>query len=217
MRRVITVDGPSGVGKGTLCRQLSQTLGWAYLDSGAVYRAAALAVLDAGLAEGELAQQLAVITAMRLAFREESVWLNGVVVGERLRSEETAALTSVLAAVPEVRAALLTFQREFAAGENLIADGRDMGTVIFPDADLKFFLTASPEIRAERRFKQLKGQGACVNLSSLASEIARRDARDATRAIAPLKPASDAVVIDTQALSVAEVVALASKHIAQTL
>lgn len=206
MRKVIAVDGPSGVGKGTLCQALARDLDWAYLDSGALYRVLALAVLRADLRAAASAAQIDLLARLRIDFRPSAsgvaVWLDGEDVSGELRSETCAAIASELAAKPAIRAALLDKQRDFAAGMNLVADGRDMGTVVFPQASLKIFLTASAAIRAERRYKQLKAKGDCVNLARLTAEIAARDARDSNRAVAPLKPASDAVVIDTGALSI---------------
>ena len=209
MRKVITVDGPSGVGKGTLCHNLARELGWAYLDSGALYRLLALRALAAGKADAAAAEIAALTTDLQIDFRLDAdgctVLLNGEPVGNELRSERCGNAASKIAAYPEVRAALLDFQRHFGGDAPLIADGRDMGTVVFPDAPLKFYLTASAEIRAERRYKQLLAQGESVNLRAIYAEIAERDARDRSRSVAPLKPASDAVVIDTGTLSIADV------------
>ncbi|WP_311195356.1 (d)CMP kinase [Suttonella sp. R2A3] len=209
MRKVITVDGPSGVGKGTLCQALARDLGWAYLDSGALYRLLALAVLREDLRDGDTQAQTDLLARLSIDFATTdtgvAVLLNGEDVTSALRNEDCAAMASELAAKPEIRAALLDKQRDFAADEPLVADGRDMGTVVFPQAPLKIYLTASAEVRAQRRYKQLKEKGDCVNLSRLTAEIAARDARDSNRAVAPLKPASDAVVIDTGALSIESV------------
>ncbi|MBV7434925.1 (d)CMP kinase [Cardiobacteriaceae bacterium TAE3-ERU3] len=209
MRKIITVDGPSGVGKGTLCQALARELDWAYLDSGALYRVLALAVLRDGIAENDEPAQTALLAKLDIAFAAGDdgvrVLLDGEDVSSELRTETCAAMASTLAAKPAIRSALLDKQRDFAAGQSLVADGRDMGTVVFPDAALKVYLTATPEVRAERRYKQLKDKGDCVNLARLTAEIAARDERDSTRTVAPLKPASDAVVIDTGALSISEV------------
>ena len=215
MRKIITVDGPSGVGKGTLCQALARDLDWAYLDSGALYRVLALAVLREGLAEDDESAQTALLEQLDIAFSagddSVSVLLNSEDVSSELRTEACAAMASTLAAKPAIRAALLDKQRNFAAGQSLVADGRDMGTVVFPDAVLKIYLTATAEVRAERRYKQLKDKGDCVNLSRLTAEIAARDERDSTRTVAPLKPASDAVVIDTGELSISEVLSKVKK------
>lgn len=218
MRKVIAIDGPSGVGKGTLCQKLARELGWAYLDSGALYRLAALYMAQCGLEEADASVQAEALSRMPFAFVPSEcgmdVVLGGDVVNRELRLETTGEAASKLAAKPEIRAALLDVQRHFAGDKPLIADGRDMGTVVFPDAPAKFFLTASPEVRAERRYKQLLAQGECVNLRSLSNEIAARDARDSSRSVAPLKPASDAVVIDTGTMSIDEVAASVQARLA---
>ena len=171
MRKVITVDGPSGVGKGTLCQTLARERGWAYLDSGALYRLLALQALAADKVDAPAAEIAALVGAMQIDFRLDergcTVLLNGAPVGGELRTERCGNAASKIAAYPEVRAALLDFQRGFAGDAPLIADGRDMGTVVFPDAPLKLFLTASAEIRAERRYKQLLAQGESVNLRAI--------------------------------------------------
>jgi cytidylate kinase len=207
---VITIDGPSGTGKGTVCALLAARLGWHLLDSGALYRVVGLAAdrsgLDFGDAEalGRLAQRLPV-TFREAVGQELRVLLDGEDVTDAIRSEACGDLASQVAAVPAVRAGLLALQRSFRRAPGLIADGRDMGTVVFPDAELKLFLTASMEERARRRHKQLKEKGNSVNLAQLLEDIARRDARDAARSVSPLKPASDAVVLDTTALSISGV------------
>ena len=206
MRKVITVDGPSGVGKGTLCQTLARERGWAYLDSGALYRLLALQALAADKVDAPAAEIAALVGAMQIDFRLDER-------GE-LRTERCGNAASKIAAYPEVRAALLDFQRGFGGEAPLIADGRDMGTVVFPDAPLKLFLTASAEIRAERRYKQLLAQGESVNLRAIYAEIAERDARDRSRSVAPLIPASDAVVIDTGNLSISDVQQRVSAEIA---
>lgn len=221
MRKVITVDGPGGVGKGTLCQALAQELGWAYLDSGALYRVLALAVLHTGSEHAADEAQAALLSQLQIDFVPGTdgvhVLLDGEDVSRVLRSESCAAMASVLAAKPAVRTALLDKQRHFVPEKSLVADGRDMGTVVFPDAAFKVYLTASVQVRAERRYKQLKEKGEYVNLARLIDEIAARDARDSNRAVAPLKPASDAVVIDTGDLSIQDVLtkvmALAKPHI----
>ncbi|MDO4642441.1 MAG: (d)CMP kinase [Cardiobacteriaceae bacterium] len=209
MREVITVDGPSGVGKGTLCQKIARDLRWAYLDSGALYRLLALQSWTAKISEDDAVAIAAQVVNMNIEFvlteTNCAVKLNGTLIGEQLRSESCGNAASKIAAYPEVREALLGFQRQFASPYSLVADGRDMGTVIFPDAKLKIFLTASPEVRAERRYKQLLEKGEYVNLRDLYTEIAERDLRDRTRSVAPLKPASDAVVIDTGNLSIQDV------------
>lgn len=207
---VIAVDGPSGVGKGTLCQWLAARLGWHLLDSGALYRLTALAALRRNASLADEAQIASVAAGLAVEFAVDRagamrIVLDGAEVGAELRSETCGDAASRVAALPAVRAALLQRQRDFRRLPGLIADGRDMGTVVFPDAELKLFLTANGEERARRRYKQLREKGLDANLKSLAEEIDARDSRDARRAVAPLRPAPDAEVLDTTLLSVAEV------------
>ena len=210
---VLTIDGPSGSGKGTISRIVAQRLGWHYLDSGALYRAVGVA---AGWADLDLDDAGALVRCTfdtLVGFREGDagdlrVLVNGHDATDELRTETAGAAASAIAAIPEVRAALKDRQRAFRQLPGLVADGRDMGTVIFPDAGHKVFLTASADERAERRYKQLKDKGVSVTLDGLLREILARDARDASRAVAPLRPADDAVRIDTTGLGIDGVVAL---------
>lgn len=208
---VITVDGPGGAGKGTLCYSLARRLGWHMLDSGALYRVTAHAALDAGVDCADEAAVAALAASLDLEFRPAAagltqVLLAGADVGAAIRREDCGAVASQVAALPAVRAALLERQRRFARPPGLVADGRDMGTVVFPDAPLKIFLTASAEARARRRQHQLLERGEGATLARLLETIEERDARDRNRAVAPLAPAPDAVAIDSTALSAAEVV-----------
>ena len=206
---VITVDGPGGSGKGTISMRLAGNLGWHFLDSGALYRLVAVAAMDRGIdATGETALgQLAQGLDVRFGVSGDGmvILLDGNYITGRLRAEEVGVFASRIAALPIVRAALVHRQRAFRRPPGLVADGRDMGTVIFPDAVLKIFLTASAQARAERRYKQLKEKGESVNLSRLFQDIEKRDERDSSRAISPLKPADDAHVIDSTELSIEEV------------
>jgi cytidylate kinase len=209
---VVTIDGPSGAGKGAASRLLAARLGWRLLDSGALYRLTALAGLRAGLLADAAAAHAALAGTMDVQFSakldgDERVLLNGEDVTLELRSEQTGAGASRVAVWPEVRAALLQQQRDFASPPGLVADGRDMGTVVFPNAALKIFLTASAQERALRRYKQLKDKGSAVNLAALSREIAERDWQDANRPVSPMRPAPDALTIDSTALTLQAVVA----------
>ena len=208
---IVTIDGPSGSGKGTISRAVAQRLGWHLLDSGALYRLVALAGKAAGAVEGDVPRHAELAAAMDAVFSaapdgSERIHLNGREVTLEVRSESAGQGASRVAAWPEVRQALLGRQRAFAIPPGLVADGRDMGTVVFPGADLKIFLTATPEERALRRHKQLKDKGSDVSLAALSREIAERDLRDQSRAVAPLRAAADACVIDSTAMTVESVV-----------
>lgn len=199
---VICIDGPTASGKGTLAAALAARLGWHYLDSGALYRATALAARQAGVALDDEAALARLAAALPLRFEAGRVWLDGRDVSEALRSEQTGMDASALAPLPAVRAALLHLQRGMARLPGLVADGRDMGTVVFADAPLKVFLTASAETRAERRYKQLAAKGISANIARLRDDLQARDARDASRAAAPLKAAQDALALDNSCLSI---------------
>lgn len=208
---VLTIDGPSGAGKGTVSRIVSRRLGWHYLDSGALYRAVGVAASWANLDMSDAAALVRCTFDTKVDFVEGEqglrVLVNGVDASDELRLETAGAVASAIAPIPEVRAALKERQRAFRREPGLVADGRDMGTVIFPDAPYKVFLSASAEERAQRRHKQLKDKGVSVNFDDLLREIMARDARDAQRTVAPLKPADDAVLIDTSGIGIDEVVA----------
>lgn len=206
---VLTIDGPSGAGKGTVSRAVAKKLGWNYLDSGSIYRSLAISAMDkqADLADKAAIAQIA--QEMQLAFEcndSLTVKLDGVDITHRLPSEETGAVASTIAAYPEVRAVLLQKQKDFRRLPGLVADGRDMRTVVFSEAPFKVFLTASAEERGKRRFKQLKEKGIDANLDQITREIELRDRRDSERKAAPLSIAEDALYLDSSALSIDEVI-----------
>jgi cytidylate kinase len=211
MPPVIAIDGPSGSGKGTIARRVAGALGYHLLDSGALYRLVALAGARQGLAPDDEPGHAAVARTLDVLFSAdpagaEQVLLGGDDVTLAIRTEAAGAEASRVAAMPPVRAALLERQRGFARPPGLVADGRDMGTVVFPAAALKIFLTASPDERARRRHNQLKEKGLTVNIADLSQEIRERDLRDSTRTVAPLRPAEDAVILDSTGLSIEQVV-----------
>ncbi len=207
---VVTIDGPSSSGKGTISRLVAQRIGWKLLDSGALYRLVAFGGIQRKLAPEDVAGHVEVARSMHVEFDsggpEEKILLDGQDVTARIRTEQAGAGASRVAAWPPVRTALTDRQRSFAAAPGLVADGRDMGTVIFPDAQLKVFLTASADERAQRRHKQLIEKGSAASLAALSREIAERDLRDSTREVAPLKPAPDAQLLDSTGLSIDAVV-----------
>lgn len=207
---VIAIDGPSGSGKGTIARRVAIALGWHLLDSGALYRLVGLAATRRGIAVddepavAQLAQNLDMRFGMD-ADGEEQIWLDGDDVTAAVRTEAAGASASAVALLPMLRSALLDRQRAFRRPPGLVADGRDMGTQVFPDAGLKVFLTASVEERARRRYKQLNGKGIDVSLAAVSQDIAERDRRDAERLVAPLRPAVEARILDSTARSIDEV------------
>ena len=210
MSFTIAIDGPAASGKGTIARLLKTELGWHLLDSGALYRLTGLAADDLGLALDDPAAVAGVAGHLDVVFEDAGadtrVWLSGRDVSNEIRSEACGALASQVAAHGAVRDALLERQRAFRMPPGLVADGRDMGTVVFPDAALKIFLTASAEERARRRHKQLIEKGMSVNLAQLLGDITERDRRDSERAVAPMKPATDAVILDTTQSDIAAVI-----------
>jgi cytidylate kinase len=208
---VLTIDGPSGSGKGTISRAVAERLGWHYLDSGALYRAVGLAASRSGLDFSDHAAMARLASGTDIRFVTEGVdeprvLVDGVDSTDELRTETAGTAASAIAAIPEVRLALFAKQRAFRRLPGLVADGRDMGTVVFADAPYKVFLTASAAQRAQRRYKQLKGKEVSVTLDGLLREILARDTRDAQRAVAPLRPADDAVLVDTTDVPVPQVV-----------
>lgn len=201
MIKIITIDGPSGSGKGTVASLLAQKLDWHLLDSGAMYRAVAVAVLRQGLnlLSANLSQ---LIASLNIVLHNNQVWLDNEDISNIIRSEDVGLMASKIAAIPEVRTVLIAQQRACAKPPGLVADGRDMGTLIFPNAQVKIFLTATPEERAQRRYKQLKEKGLHVNLSDLTAAILERDERDQSRSVAPLKAAAAALVVDSTGRSI---------------
>ncbi|HMN63997.1 MAG: (d)CMP kinase [Steroidobacteraceae bacterium] len=204
---LIAIDGPTASGKGTVAQRVAQVLGWAYLDSGALYRLCALAALRAGVDLDDEAGLAALAAALPARFVDGRIELDGHDVTEAIRDEAVGNAASRIAVLPALRASLLGLQRSFRRPPGLVADGRDMGTVVFPDATLKVFLTATAESRAERRHKQLIEKGFSANLADLLRDLQQRDERDANRAVAPLRPAEGAVVIDSTHLDIDQTVA----------
>jgi CMP/dCMP kinase len=200
---VIAIDGPSASGKGTIASRVADVLDFNYLESGALYRLVALQALESGASVEPVLAQIA--EGLQVGFHNERIILKDQDVTDAIRTEEIGVRASEVAKLPSVRRALLSRQRAFRQPPGLVADGRDMGTVVFQDATLKVFLTASPEVRAERRYKQLIEKGMSANLRALSRDLQERDARDANRAVAPLVPASDSQVLDSSALSIDEV------------
>ncbi|MGE0800947.1 MAG: (d)CMP kinase [Lautropia sp.] len=203
---VITIDGPTASGKGTIAAGVAARLGFNYLDSGALYRLVALQAQRSGADLDDEAAIAALARSLAPLFDAGRIWLDGAEVTDAIRQESIGAAASQLAVLPAVRTALVATQRRFRAPPGLVADGRDMGTVIFPDADLKVFLTADVESRAERRYKQLIAKGFSANITDLLRVLRERDARDSNRAVAPLRPAEGAVVIDSTRLSIEQTV-----------
>ncbi len=217
---VIAIDGPGGAGKGEISRAIARELGWHLLDSGALYRLVALSAIakSADLADAQLLADLTRNLAVRFDNVGEycRVFLGGLDVTENIRTEESGQVASVVASMPAVREALITRQRSFQQAPGLVADGRDMGSVVFPDAGLKIFLTASVEERARRRYKQLKDKGIDVSLPALSKDMQERDRRDSERSIAPLRACSDARVLDTTRLSIPDVVQTVLQWVGET-
>lgn len=213
---VITIDGPSGAGKGTLCKALAEALGWHLLDSGAIYRVLALAALhhqvDINAEEALVPLAAHLDVRFKVQAGELEIILEGEDVSGEIRNEDVGNTASKIAAFPRVREALLRRQRAFREAPGLIADGRDMGTVVFAEAPVKIFLDASSEERAHRRMRQLQEKGFSVNFERLLSEIKERDERDRNRPVAPLVPASDALVLDSTRMTIDEVIAQALAH-----
>lgn len=209
---VIAIDGPSASGKGTVAQRVAASLGFHYLDSGALYRLVGLAASQAGVAFDDESALVRLAGRLPARFQDDKIFLENKEVTDDIRTEAMSVAASLVAALPPVRTALLARQRAFRQAPGLVSDGRDMGSVVFPDAVLKVYLTASPEVRAERRYKQLMDKGMNANLAALLQELRSRDARDSGRAVAPLQKGADAVELDTTGLSVESAV---SKVLAQ--
>lgn len=203
---VIAIDGPSASGKGTVASRVADALGWHFLDSGAIYRVLGHAALQKGIDLSDEVTLAAEGLTLDVEFSGDRIRLNGQDVSTAIRTEEAGNRASKVAALPAVRQALLARQRAFRVAPGLVADGRDMGSVVFPDAICKIYMTASALVRAERRYKQLIAKGLAANIESLHKELLERDARDSSRAVAPLKPCEGAVVLDTSTLSIEEAV-----------
>ena len=202
---VVTIDGPGGSGKGTLSSLVAAKLGWHLLDSGALYRIVAVSAQSQAIDLADENTLVAMVADLQIAFIGDKVDVNGSDLSDIIRTEETGVAASHEAAVPGVRDAILALQKSFQRAPGLVADGRDMGTVVFPHSKAKIFLDASAEARADRRYKQLKNKGLSVNLRDLLEQIQERDARDRGRAVAPLKPAADALIIDSTQMTIEEV------------
>lgn len=220
--KIVTIDGPSGSGKGTVASLLAKQLGWHLLDSGAIYRIVALAALEQKCDLACVDALTALVDSLTIEFKaaekpgeSTTILLDGKDVSRDIRSEDVAKTASKVAALEPVRAALLALQQNFYQPPGLIADGRDMGTVVFPAAPVKIYLSASAEARAERRYKQLQSQGKDDSLAALLADIKARDERDMNRAVAPLKPAADAIIIDSTELSIEQVLTQVSDAIAK--
>jgi cytidylate kinase len=202
---VITIDGPSGTGKGTISHMLAEHFGWHFLDSGSLYRVLAFAARGHGIAFDNIPDLVTLANTLKLRFKKTHVLLDGHDISTDIRTEQCGQDASKIAVIPEVRAALLNRQRAFATEPGLVTDGRDMGTVVFPNAQLKIYLYASTQERATRRYLQLKKTSNDVSLTQVVDELEKRDARDTARAHSPLKPAEDAVSIDTTGLTIVQV------------
>lgn len=211
---VIAIDGPSASGKGTVAGIVAGKLGFHYLDSGALYRLTAYAASRQNISWDDEAALEPVARALDVQFKEGEIWLAGTAVGDAIRSEEAGRGASKVAVWPKVRTALLQRQRDFRQAPGLVADGRDMASVVFPDAQLKIFLTATAEARAQRRYKQLIEKGMGANMHTLLEDLRERDARDAARTVAPLKPADDAILLDTTEMTIDQAVQFVLDHFA---
>ena len=221
MMKAIAVDGPSGAGKSTMVKAIAARLGYVYVDTGAIYRSVGLFASRAGIPRTEIAGLIPRLDEIGVALSyedgQQKIFLNGEDVTKDIRTPEISLYASAVSALPEVRSKLLSLQRELAKTNNVIMDGRDIGTVVLPDADVKIFLTASAEERARRRYEELKDKGMDVTYDQTLKEVCERDANDENRAVAPLRPAEDAVIVDTTGKNIEESLALLFEVIAKKL
>lgn len=211
---IITIDGPAGSGKSTVAKLLADRLKVRFLDTGAMYRAVAWAVLQSDLSESDVDGVAAYVGQVGLCFRENQLCLNDEPVGDQIRTPEVTAVSSVIAQNPAVRERLVELQRDAGNAGSLVTEGRDQGTVVFPSADHKFFLIASVDARARRRHRELIGTGSSLTLATVKTQLRQRDERDENRTHAPLKPAPDAMIVDTSSLTVAQVVDTLANNVA---
>lgn len=214
---MVTIDGPAGAGKSTVARRLAERLGWRFLDTGAMYRAVALAALRAGVSTDDEQALERVVSGLTVSFPEGRVLLNGEDVSEAIRTPEVSAASSEAAACAGVRARLVEWQRRFAAQHDTVTEGRDQGTIVFPKATAKFYLTADAAVRAQRRQAELEGRGVAVSGADLLAQQQERDARDAARDVSPMRPAADAETVDTTGLAIDAVVELLLARVRERL
>ncbi len=204
--KCITIDGPAGSGKSTIAREIANLLGWTYIDTGAMYRAITLKILSSNISLEDIAGIRLLLSSTQIEFNKSNIFLDGKDVTSQIRSEKIDKNVSAVSAISEIRSKLVELQREYAASHPVVMDGRDIGTIVFPDAKHKFFLTASPKERARRRYNQMRDKGINIPIERIFDDIVRRDHMDSSREISPLKMASDAHLIDTDKLSIGEVV-----------